>query len=74
LSLADVLIWSAFGDNLTIEDCLGDLPAWRRECFGSKERTNAALEAYPKIKAIVDKVANHENVEKWLKTRGKQRF
>jgi len=72
LSLADVQIFCMFGDNLSAAEC--DLPAHRIECFGSKARTDAALAEFPKIKAIVENVANHDKVKHWLATRGKQGF
>jgi hypothetical protein len=48
LSLVDVQLFCMLGDNLTADQC--DLPEHRRECFGSKSRTDAALAAHPKIK------------------------
>jgi len=74
MSLADVMIFNMFADNLSEGETLGELPGHRRECFGSKTRTDAALAAHPKLKAIVDQVAANENVKKWMATRGKQGF
>mmetsp|Transcript_33999 Transcript_33999/g.52154 ORF Transcript_33999/g.52154 Transcript_33999/m.52154 type:complete len:243 (-) Transcript_33999:51-779(-) len=73
LSLADVVFFFAFADNL-IEEGHEHLPAHRREPFGSLERTKAALDDHPKIKACVASVAEHPNVKKWIEERGNQRF
>lgn len=73
ISLADVLLHQIFGDFLTAEEA-GALPEFRRVPFCSKERTDAALAKHPKIKASVDAVANHANVQKWLASRGVQGF
>ena len=73
LSLADVLLFTIFGDYLREEEA-GELPLWRRFFFCDKERTDAALAKHPKIKASVDAVAANANVQKWLATRGPQAF
>ncbi len=74
LSLADVLIFRAFGDALTPEQAKGELPAHRRDPFASLARTNAALAKHPRISKIVANVAAHPNVAKWLSERGPQGF
>lgn len=74
LSLADVLIYSMFADTLSESEARIGVPAHRREPFSSAARTAAALAAHPKIKAIAESVANHENIKKWLSMRGKQGF
>jgi len=61
LSLADVLLYNAFADTLP----------GKGEPFGSKERVDAALENYPKMKACIASIANHKNVKKWLEDREK---
>lgn len=73
ISLADVLIYNMFGEFLKDEEA-GELPAFKREPFGSKARTDAALAAHPKINASVQAVANNANVQKWLAARGPQGF
>lgn len=74
LSLADVMLFEHFGDNLAADETLSELPAFRRETYGSKERTEKALEKHPKLKAVVENVRSHQGVQKWLATRGKQGF
>lgn len=74
LSLADVLLFNAFADSLTAEQALGDLPAHRREPFGSLARTQAALAKHPRLARVVQGVAALPNMQKWLSTRGKQGF
>ena len=73
LSLADVLLYNVFAEHLKPEE-RGELPPHRAEPFGSKERTDAFLAKYPKIKASVAAVANNANAQKWWATRGKQGF
>ena len=74
ISLADVLIYRAFGDSLSEAQANEGLPAHRREPFGSLARVNAALGKHPKLAKIVASVAAHPNIAKWLATRGKQGF
>lgn len=74
LSLADVQLYFLFGDYLRENEVAADTPQWKREPFGSKARTDAALAKFPKIKASVDAVANNANVQKWLASRGVQGF
>ena len=74
LSLADILLFNAFADSLTPEQALGELPAHRREPFGSLARTQAALAKHPRLAKIVAGVAALPNIQKWLSTRGKQGF
>lgn len=73
LSLADVLLYNAFGEYLKDEEA-GELPAFKREAFGSKARTDAILAKHPKILASVQAVANNANIQKWLSIRGVQGF
>lgn len=73
LSLADVLLYNTFGETLAAEQA-GDMPQWKRECFGSKALTDAALAKHPKIARSVAAVAANANVQKWLATRGVQGF
>eukprot|EP00981_Chlorochromonas_danica_P006530 scaffold1420_cov182-Ochromonas_danica.AAC.8 len=71
ISLADVLIYYIFGEFLP-EEQGPSLPSWRREPFGSKVSTDAALAKHPKIHASVQAVANNANVKKYLANRGVQ--
>ena len=74
LSLADVLLFNAFANKLGEDEVIGEIPSHRREPFSSSERTNAALDAHPKLKAIVGNVAANPNVQRFLASRGKQGF
>ena len=74
LSLADVLIFSNFGDSLAADETFTEVPAHRREPFASKERVDEALARHPKIRAVVDNVRTNKGVANWLATRGKQGF
>jgi len=74
LSLADVLLFSAFADSLTEKDMVNPAPVHRREPFASLKRTQKALAAYPKVKACIASVAENKNVKTWLASRGKQLF
>eukprot|EP00602_Paraphysomonas_sp_CaronLab_P006794 CAMPEP_0185017856 /NCGR_PEP_ID=MMETSP1103-20130426/732_1 /TAXON_ID=36769 /ORGANISM="Paraphysomonas bandaiensis, Strain Caron Lab Isolate" /LENGTH=228 /DNA_ID=CAMNT_0027547451 /DNA_START=59 /DNA_END=742 /DNA_ORIENTATION=- len=65
LSLADVFINYVFAETLSAEQAPPDFPKYRREPFGDKERTDAALQRYPKIKASCDAVDSNANVVKW---------
>lgn len=74
LSLADVLLYNSFAEHLTETDSPEGTPDWKKHPFGSKEKMEQAMAAYPKIRAICDTVASNENVKKWLSTRGVQNF
>ena len=53
----------------------GSKPAQhRREPFGSKALTDKFLEGFPKIRAVCARVAALPNMQRWLKTRGPQKF
>lgn len=73
LSLADVLLYFSLAEHLDAEQA-GTLPKFRREAFGNKDRTDAAIAKHPKIHAAVQAVANHPNIQKWLSVRGVQGF
>ncbi len=73
MSLADVTFFAILGDQLDAATH-PELPVTRRDPLGNAAKTAAALDAYPKIKAIVHKVASHPNMVKWLAMRGKQAF
>jgi len=75
LSLADVLIYNTFAELLTESEApSADYPAWKRESFGSKAKTDAVLANYPKLLACCQSVASNANIQKWLSTRGVQQF
>lgn len=74
LSLADVLLFNMFADSLTAEQAAGELPAHRREPFGSLARTSAALAKHPRLAKIVAGVAAQPNLQKWMAERGPQGF
>jgi len=69
LSLADVLLYNCFEEHLT--DGEGD---GKNDAFTSLARTRAVVEKCPAIKASIEKVKAHANVQKWLSTRGPQGF
>jgi len=73
LSLADVLLYYAFGETLSEADGAAT-SAGNRAPFASKERIDAKLASHPKIAASVAAVASHPNVQKWIATRGPQGF
>ena len=73
LSLADVLIFSRFGECLP-EAGNEKVAKTSREPFGSLERTQKLLAQLPNLSKIVATVANHPNVVKWLAMRGPQGF
>lgn len=79
LSLADVLIFNTFRETLPEDQCGAGfdgkgVPAYNRVPFGSKEKTDALLAKYSKLKAICDNVESHPNTQKWLAMRGVQNF
>eukprot|EP00351_Strombidinopsis_sp_SopsisLIS2011_P002749 CAMPEP_0116873760 /NCGR_PEP_ID=MMETSP0463-20121206/5044_1 /TAXON_ID=181622 /ORGANISM="Strombidinopsis sp, Strain SopsisLIS2011" /LENGTH=217 /DNA_ID=CAMNT_0004516371 /DNA_START=27 /DNA_END=680 /DNA_ORIENTATION=+ len=74
LSLADVMIYYIFAEELKAEECNEDLPQFRREPFGNKARTLATLASCPKILASINAVSANENFQKWLSVRGVQMF
>jgi glutathione S-transferase len=74
LSLADVLIYNLFAEELKPAETGENVPVWRTAPFGNKERTDAFLEAYPNLRASIAAVAANENIQKWLATRGVQNF
>lgn len=73
LSLADVLLFNLLADHLPA-DTHPDLPAHKREPLTSKAKTDAAVEAHPKLKACIASVATHPGVVAWMGARGKQGF
>jgi glutathione S-transferase len=74
LSLADLLIYYNFAENLTDDEAPEGFPLWKRVPFGEKDRIAAALINYPKINACIAAVKANENFQKWLSIRGPQGF
>ena len=74
LSWADVSIYFIFGETLSDDQAAENVQYHQKAPFGSKERTDAALEKYPKLLASVNAVRNNANHQKWLEIRGKQGF
>jgi glutathione S-transferase len=74
LSFADVMLYYILCDSLRVEEAAPDTPAWKREVFCSKERTDALINAHPKIKASVEAAAANPGLQKWLANRGVQGF
>jgi len=73
LSLADLLLYNSFAEFLRDEEA-GELAQWKREPFGSKSRTDAAIANCPKLSASIAQVAANANIQQWLSTRGVQMF
>merc|ERR550525_2161737 len=74
MSLADVCIYNTFAEHLTEGEAAPTVPDYKKGAFGSKDRTDAALGAFPKLKNICDSVGSQPNIQKWLKMRGMQRI
>ena len=74
MSLADVMLFDLLGNALSADQAKGDLPSFRREPLGDAARTRAALEAHPKVRAVVERVGRHPEVLTFMATRGKQGF
>ena len=68
------MLFNMFANVLAEDQCLGEIPAYRREPFGSLERTRAALVGYPRISKIVTNIGSNPEVQKFLAMRGKQGF
>jgi hypothetical protein len=72
LTLADVLIYNAFGETLReSESALSKENSYKAEPYYSSERMTKALAKCPKIAKIVTAVAENANIKKWLSLRGK---
>ena len=74
LSVADIVLHYAFAETLRDEDATEGSPKWAREPFTDNSRVSAALERYPRLLSSVTKVAQNENFQKWIATRGLQKF
>jgi glutathione S-transferase len=74
LSLADVLLYYAFAEELKDSECNEGFPQFRKEPMTSKARTAAVVDTCPRLKACIESVASNENFQKWLSMRGVQGF
>jgi glutathione S-transferase len=72
-SLADILMFTTFGDYINDRDG-AELQPHVRYPFASKARTDNVLNDYPKIKSIVNRIANEPSVVEWINDRGIQMF
>ena len=64
-SLADACLFNLLGEHAPeVED------KTRGEPFGSLARTNAALQAFPKLRAVVDTFRNSPGMQHYLRVRG----
>ena len=74
ISLADVLLFRAFGECLSDAQATDTVKPWSKEPFGSKARTDKVLAGTPKLRAIIAQVAANPGVARWLAERGVQGF
>eukprot|EP00041_Stephanoeca_diplocostata_P007565 m.108002 g.108002 ORF g.108002 m.108002 type:complete len:291 (+) comp16940_c0_seq2:105-977(+) len=74
ISLADVLIYNYFAETLSDAQAADTVPQYKREPFGSSKLMDATLPSFPKIQAVCKAVAAHPGAQKWLATRGVQKF
>lgn len=74
LSLADILLYNSLAEHLEDEQAAPEVPQFKREAFGSKARTDAAIAKHPRIQASIRAVAENANIQRWLSTRGVQTF
>jgi len=74
LSLADILLYNTFAEELKDSEAPADTPQWKKEAFGSKARVSALLASSPKIGASIAAVASNAGVQAWLARRGPQGF
>ena len=73
LSLADFVIYNTFAEYLPQEQ-KKELPEWRRNTFGNFLLTVSHLQNYPKLGNIINNITEEKNVQRWLETRGVQKF
>ena len=74
ISLADVLLFRAFGETLSDAQATDTVKPWSKEPFGSKARTDAVLAGCPKLRAILAQVEGNAGIKRWLAERGVQGF
>jgi len=74
ISLADVVIYNTFAELLKDDECPTGFADYRKQPFGNASLTAAALKSTPKLSGICANVRSQPQVEKWLSTRGLQKF
>merc|ERR1712150_8008 len=62
-SLADALIYNAFGETLKDSEANPGIPQCRREPYGSTVRTNNILDTHPNLKRIVENWRSNANIQ-----------
>lgn len=72
-TLADIIVYNAFGDVLSAAENPG-VPPHIREPFGSLSRTEQLLHKHPKLERIVLNVRSHPSIQLWIQQRGPQDF
>lgn len=72
-SMADIALFYHFRESVT-EAQGPQMTKYQREPMSSKARVDDALLRCPKIKKICDNVEGNANIQKWLQTRGVQKF
>lgn len=68
-TLADMLIYNTFAEVLQDFEAKPGVAQYKREPFGSKAMTDAALESCPNLRAVCSSVAAEPNLVKWFKVR-----
>lgn len=74
ITLADLLIYNSFAEELKENEATSEVAAWRFGPFGNKRRTEELLERFPKIQRSISQVKQNENIQKWFAMRGIQHF
>jgi len=74
LSLADILLYNTFAEELKDTETPADTPQWKKEAFGSKARVATLLASSPKITASIAAVSANAGIQSWLAGRGPQGF
>ena len=75
ISLADVMIYNTFAEFLKESEVMSpDFAQWKREPFGSLEKTQNVLSKCPKMQASIAAISSNANAQKWFETRGTQYF
>ena len=71
ISLADVMLFRLFKDEVPRDDLNKDLPAYRLQPFSAGEQTAKLLAGYPNISAIISNVGANQALQKYLAARPK---
>ena len=71
ISLADVMLYRMFKDEVPRDDLNKDLPAYRLQPFSAGEHVKKLLTAYPNISAIISNVGANKALQKYLAERPK---